>query len=207
METADADTMMRPRGFFLVALLILEVLSKRKSCIFLSQNFLKIIAARLKTSLSLRMIDTKNNFLSRSPSPTLLSKRAPARAEEGNPHPPPPTTQRAQKFCDEQNSSLAQRTARAPAGKWVAASSSNGRNTRARRVRGPPRAHTPYRRRSHHTARSRSMPKAKRKRSFRDENQKQKKKTVTLTRSRGSGRDDTERHTHTQRERERERER
>ena len=53
----------------------------------MSQNFFKIIASRLKTSLSLRMIDTKNNFLSRSPSPTLLSKRVPARAEEGNPHP------------------------------------------------------------------------------------------------------------------------
>ena len=170
----------------------------------MSQNFFKIIASRLKTSLSLRMIDTKNNFLSRSPSPTLLSKRVPARAEEGNPHPPPPTTQRAQKFCDEQNSSLAQRTARAPAGEWVAASSSNGRNTRARpsRAWASARPH-PYRRRSHHTARSRSMPKAKRKRSFRDENQKQKKKPVTLTRSRGSGRDDTER----QREREREAER
>ena len=142
MGTADADTMMRPRGFFLVALLVLEVFRKRKSCIFLSQNFFKIIASRQKTSLSLRMIDTKNNFLSWSPSPTLLSKRAPARAEEWNPHPPPPTTQRAQQFCDEQNSSLARRTARAPAGKWVAASSSNGRNTRARRVRGPPRAHT-----------------------------------------------------------------
>ena len=132
---------MRPRGFFLVALLVLEVFRKRKSCIFLSQNFFKIIASRQKTSLSLRMIDTKNNFLSWSPSPTLLSKRAPARAEEWNPHPPPPTTQRAQQFCDEQNSSLARRTARAPAGKWVAASSSNGRNTRARIVRGPPRAH------------------------------------------------------------------
>ena len=62
-------------------------LSKRKSCIFLSQNFFPIIAARLKTFLSRWMIDTKNNFLSRSPSPTPLPKRAPARAEEGNPHP------------------------------------------------------------------------------------------------------------------------
>ena len=178
MGTADADTMMRPRGFFLVALLVLEVLSERKSCIFLSQNFFKIIASRLKTFFSRWMIDTKNNFLSWSPSPTPLPKRAPARAEEGNPHPPPPTTQRAQKFCDEQNSSLAQRTARAPAGKWVAASSSNGRNTRARRVRGPPRAHTPYRRRSHHTARSRSMPKAKRSGVFETKIRNRKKKPL-----------------------------
>ena len=44
METADADTMMRPRGFFLVALLVLEVLSERKSCIFCHKKNFKIIA-------------------------------------------------------------------------------------------------------------------------------------------------------------------
>ena len=51
METADADTMMRPRGFFLVALLVLEVLSKRKSCIFFVTKFLENNRSKTKNIL------------------------------------------------------------------------------------------------------------------------------------------------------------
>ena len=175
METADADTMMRPRGFFLVALLVLEVLSERKSFFFFLQSFSRIIASKLKTSLFLYTIDTENNFLSRSPSPTPLPKRAPARAEQGNPHPPPPTTQRAQNSV--MNKTL--RSRNAPRAPLLANGLPLAPATEETRVRGL-RAPTPYRRRSHHTAKFKINAQSKKQRSFRDESQKQKKKKKTV---------------------------